>query len=354
MSLIAPTDIKSKSIFLIHTPYQTSFVFDLIAHLQIKAATIFCEGKSVLELAMTALSQMDTHANNINLVEINLIKPQDIGRKSCALMQENITILRKEFASASLQDTSIYISDINWPTNNYAFFNLSKEIKFSLFEDGIGNYLALQKNNREICRGVIRYVLSVAKLAPKFTPYTGEKMGGDQSRIHFQHLRAPELCNSKATSIKTPIRAKKKYIIKIPNNSFIFLDQPYAELLGVQKYKSNVEAILNKYHSLGYTIYIKQHHFSSSDIISNTLTEIIQTLPNQTPIEEFEIGDNTVFCSFNSSALFNLKLIHKNKIKCLSILLKESMESTGSNLKTIKILKDKYLEAGVDICERTK
>ena len=353
MSLIAPTNINSKSIFLIHTPYQTSFVFDLIVHLKIRNATVFCEGKSVLELATAALSQMGAYAEGISLVEINLIKPQNIGRKSFTLMQENIAKLHKEIASSPHEHTHLYISDINWPTNNYAFFNLSKQIQFFLFEDGIGNYLALKKNKREICRGIIRYALSAVNLAPKFTPYLGEKMGGEQPRIHAQYLRAPKLCNSKATSIETPIRTDKKYNIKIPNNSFIFLDQPYAKLIGVEKYKSNVEAILSEHHSLGYQLYIKQHHFSSSDIISNSLTEKIQTLPNHTPIEEFEIGENTVFCSFNSSALFNLKLIHKNKTKCISILLKESMASTGSSQKTIEILKSKYLEAGVDICERT-
>lgn len=239
----------------------------------------------------------------------------------------------------------IFLSDINWPLNNWVF-NKYKKNKFFLFEEGLGNYLSLKRGFQDILRGTAKQILYLLNYGPYFKNYLGEQMGGDQKRINGNYFYKPNLSFSSGKKIQIKTKSQENSLFRLPDDSVVFLEQPYIKNFGVEKYKEILKKIKIKFKGKSY--YIKRHHFE--DEIINYSELGFNQIQYDGPIENTSLGDNVTLVSFNSSALFNMKLIYGNEIKCVSIHLFETLKFNKKNTKDINKIEELFNNIGIKLC----
>lgn len=340
------------SVFIVHTPYQAGFAVDLLAHLQVRRALVFCEGEALMLRFRSLLDAADClGGGSCELHSIPLVRPQSVGRSGFRLMQKSIETVLSALGKTAPQETAFYLSDLCWPINNYIYAKYRGNSKFYLIEDGIGSYLASHWKWRDYVRALGRFGLAKARLGPQFALYFGDRMGGGDGGVEAQYVRAPEFCDATCEVRGVPRSVKPAAGLSIPDSSVVFLDQPLARYWGIEQHKAALAAFAGAYCGDGSRVYVKPHHFALDGAAYKELFPAAELISEGAPIEDYAVGRDVVFSSFMSSALFNLKLLYGKKVRCVAFMPDRALRAVGSRRRDIERIRRKFAQVGVEICD---
>ena len=216
--------------------------------------------------------------------------------------------------------------------------------------DGTLAYYNPQKSIYSFLKDTFKYAAGEFGFALRYTPYFGSVMGWERSRIsevYGLNLLLSPIHPAKHVNIEKEISKSGNLDIK----KTIFLDQPFHNHMSTSDIRSFTEDTLNflKKEGLEDTHY-KSHHFSNKDNINTFNFKKENLLDTSECIERIipTYGFGTIV-SYNSTALFTLKTIYKDNIRCIALHDKKSrINVSKENLKRIHEL---FYKSGVELHE---
>lgn len=331
-------------IFIVHTAFQ-----ELIA--EASAASIKKNSPTDLVILASEIPLSEkNHPIWNNRIQLKNIEPSSFGKNKETLYEENILKLK-----LSIQDKirkTLYISDIQWPFNNRLFFdkNINKENDFNMIIDGTLAYYNPQKTALSYFKDTIKHVAGIIGLGLQYKPYLGSVMGWERKRIKLIYglnLKLSPIPQEKHRNIEQEIIQ----FGELDKNKSIFLDQPFHNHMSAPDIQSLSVDTYNfiKKQGLANTFY-KAHHFSKNEY-KNTYGFNNENILNTTECIEKLIGHygfGTVI-SYNSTALFTLKTIYQDKIRCIS--LRDCSLRMKINPASAKKIDTLFYKSGVEIHE---
>lgn len=315
--------VNEVAVFVVHTPFQLWFVEQIV-----RSSVEFHNSVNVLLIEnVAALDQVDSSTWH-HVEELFPVGESAIGRGQRTAVDVNLQRIRTLLSNYS-HPASILLSDIAWPLNNQIFFDRRLRrmgVQYKLFMDGIGTYLGARISGMGFVRNCVKRGISYLGGGIAYRPYWGKLMGEDRHEIKAVYAFGAHLLPCEPSK-RADIRLPQKETVSLNKQKCLLLGQDYSKLLSpaaLQILQERTLAFVRDFECQDY--YYKPYHqkdFSSS--IDNSETDFYMSkgfIPvwEPRPIEAIihTTGIGTVI-SYNSSALFNLKLIFGDKIRCISL-----------------------------------
>lgn len=311
------------------------------------------------------INQYKQNSNEINIIFYEFERPQVFnqypdahklmfvgGRVPGIDNRKNAEINVKLIKSIinNYTDNKIYISDIAWPMNNILFFDKSIKCEFNIFMDGIGNYLGQKINARLFVRNIAKWLLGFFGLGVRYFPYFGDVVGHSQKRIKLIYgFKSEYLHMAKNKACDIIIKNSQKEIFKNQKKG-IFLDQPFIK--GFNRWNALRQDTLKILNELDVDHWhYKQHHFGALQDKIYFLMLGFEDVNSTECIEKlFESEWFDTVVSYNSTALFNLKVIFGDRIRCIAIDDAELVNAATQNDSNVNLkLRFLYNTVGVEI-----
>lgn len=331
-------------IFVTHTAFQ-----ELIA----EASAISIKKSNPTDSVILASENKIQKRDNVlwdNTLQLENITPSSFGKHKEKKYHNNVTKL-KTLINKSAQNI-LYISDIQWPLNNRLYFDshIKSNFKFSMIIDGTLAYYNPHKSKLGILKDTLKYIAGEAGFGLRYTPYTGSIMGWERNQtgqIYGIDLKLSPITLEKQVDIE-------KYISQTGNldiNKCIFLDQPYHNNMSASDIQSLTSDTLQFMKKESFVdVYYKAHHFSKEENKNTLNFEKCKIIYSDDCIErmipKYKFG---TIISYNSTALFTLKTIYKDSIRCIS--LRDNKKRIKINSTSARKIDDLFYKAGVEIHE---
>jgi len=337
-----------QNIFIVHTPFHV-----FIAEIIVKNILSGSKYENVI------LLELNQDFNNINhdlwskIEFLENVGGSTLGRKRFLASEKNLEII-KQYANKDME-THLFMSDIAWPMNNRIFFDkhLGSRVKYCLFSDGLGTY-ALQIVTRSLfVRGFAKQLNGLIHHGVRYTNYLGSQFGIDRKEIKYIYAPNVKLIECEPSKKKEVSFEPIHRIVNFNKEKCLFLDQPY----WLYMQDSNWHAIRDKTIKFIRSLdikerYYKNHHFGRKEeeiyfecqgfnmINSNKCAEQI--------VAESDFG---IVVSYASSALFNLKCMFHDKLRCISLFSKTIRDSNGYNDNKSGIVINLFNDVNVEMVE---
>ncbi len=331
-------------IFIIHTAFQ-----EFIAE---SAALLIKKDTPTDKFILASEIKITKRTSSIwdNTIQLQNITPSSFGKHKTSLYNENLLKLNKAIQTPS--QTTFYISDIQWPMNNRLFFDkgIAGEFNFSMIIDGTLAYYNPKKNLYNFARDTLKYVAGVFGKGLPYHPYLGSVMGWERARVskvYGLNLKLSPIHPEKHINIEEVICKTAQ----LDKNKSIFLDQPFHNNMTSGDIKSLTTDTLNFFEQKSIkNIHYKAHHFSKEEY-KNTFNfdknKILQTTECiERIIQTYGFG---TIISYNSTALFTLKTIYKDNIRCIS--LRDKRSRMNINITSAKKIDELFYNSGVELHE---
>lgn len=285
-----------------------------------------------------------------NTLQLENLTPSSFGKNKEKDYHKNVTHLKSLLKENT--ENILYISDIQWPLNNRLYFDkkINTHFEFNMIIDGTLAYYDPHKNMRGYIRDIIKYIAGKIGLGLHYTPYTGSIMGWERDStgiIYGLDLKLSPIPLKKQINIEECISQTGK----LNKNKCIFLDQPYHNSMTTLEVKTLTNDTLSfiEKESLE-NIHYKAHHFSKEEL-KNTFNFKKSNILETTECIERIILEHSfgTIISYNSTALFTLKTIYKDKIRCIS--LRDKKSRIKINPISAKKIDNLFCKAGVEIHE---
>lgn len=329
---------KKTNIFFIHTPFHL-FISELLIQ------------KHFEDEVNILVSEYEIFTNNTNWVkkhQLNTTGEKRLGHSRWRIYRNYLPLLKDIIYRNDVTD--IFFSDIAWPINNVIFGVFRKSHRISIFQDGIGAYSNNRINTKTFLLMFVKMTFSKLGLCVPHYPYTGEFMGQDQKEITNIFGFEPRLLTG---------NDRKKVKIEIPELKFnstkkiIFLDQPNGRIMPPSSWlrcRANTIIYLKQNFS-DFDLFYKRHHKNSAVDSTLFLENGFHELDVSECIESFFARNQfDVVISYNSSALFNLKVMYGEEMKVVSLFVKEYLKGTKYYSKrSILQVYSLFKKAGIDI-----
>lgn len=331
-------------IFVTHTAFQEFIAEASAIHIK--------KSNPTDRFTLASENKIQERANAVwdSTLQLENITPSSFGKHKEKLYDNNVTKL-KNLTRNNTQNT-LYISDIQWPLNNRLYFDrkINTSFKFSMIIDGTLAYYNPYKSTLGILKDTLKYIVGKAGFGLHYTAYTGSIMGWERKqtdKVYGLDLKLSPIILDKQVNIE-------KHISKTGDldvNRCIFLDQPYHNKMSapdIRSLTSDTLKFINQ-ESLQDTYY-KAHHFSKEeykntfDFEKNKIVNSHECIERMIPSYKFG-----TIVSYNSTALFTLKTIYKDNIRCIS--LRDKKKRIQINPISAKKIDDLFYKAGVEIHE---
>jgi hypothetical protein len=335
---------KRKNIFIIHTPFQLFVTEHMVAHLE-----EFKQSENIL------LIELPERIDTCDILWSSIYFLENTGgsvivKGNYLKSERNMSLIYDLIAGDNVQ---IFLSDIQWPMNNRVFYDnyVKSKAVFNLFIDGVASYLGLRINYKLFCRNMVKNILGNLGLGVQYHFFRGNELGEDHPRISGVYGFCSDLLACAPHKRRNiPVVTSKQEIFA---DGCIFLDQPYWKFIGDKKWGNIRTKTLDFLLSLGYdNLYYKNHPMGRKADEDFYHQKGVKIVDDVRCIEQIftERGFQTVV-SYNSSALFNLKISFGDNIRCISIMHETMAKSytlqSGADI-TIKKL---FLNAGVEVLD---
>lgn len=287
--------------FFTHSPYQV-YVAELIC----TQFEVDMENMIVME-GDAAVKESDLWRESY---KINNTNGKWFGRRFTQITKKQINSVLQQLYHNGVRQ--IYFSDLDWPTNNYAFRKARQlNIDCKIFEDGSGIYTPNRINASKALKMLIKVALSKIELSLYSTPVAGHYLGINQPGIS-------EVYSMRKIS---DIAAENKIILRSRNTqnapnpfSILVLDQPWKRVLNQSTFElvsSRLNDFLAMNNSQGNLQYFLKRHprdQDGTDSFGPALDLNYRVVQSEQCAEELipEINPGIVV-SFYSTALLNIK-----------------------------------------------
>ena len=331
-------------IFIIHTAFQ-EFIAESAALLIKKDAPT---DKFILASEINITKRKNSTWDKT--IQLQSITPSSFGKHKTSLYNKNLLEINKAIQSPS--QTTVYISDIQWPMNNRLFFDKKNNgaFDFSMIIDGTLAYYNPQKSLYNYARDTLKYVAGVLGKGLPYHPYLGSVMGWERakvSKVYGLNLHLSPIHPEKQINIEEMICKTTQ----LDKNKSIFLDQPFHNNMKPDDIKSLTTDTLNflEQESIN-NIHYKAHHFSKEEHKNTFNFKESKVLKTTECIERIiqTHGFGTII-SYNSTALFTLKTIYKDNIRCIS--LRDKCSRMNINVTSAKKIDKLFYNSGVELHE---
>ena len=337
-----------KNLFLIHTAFQ-KFISELI----IREIPEFAQAENILLVEMEDAGIDPSAPGPWTAVhQLEPIGSSTLGKDRHAAAERNLKRIHGLLSPD--EQVRILISDIAWPMNNRVFFDrrLRRQVEFNFIIDGIGSYNGSRFTPKLFLRNLAKFALGRLARAVRYTPYLGQVMGEEHPRVKrvygfaIEHLASPE---EKRANI--PFTPRSGGIID--QETCLFLDQPYWEVLSDTQWRAIQEQTKSFLLSLGCeTYYYKRHRLSRPEDEQFYAEAGFTVIEDGRCIEELfhELGTSVVV-SYNSSALFNIKIFYGDQTRCISYCSDGLTRLTMADSAGIERIKTLFTSVGVELVE---
>jgi hypothetical protein len=267
-----------------------------------------------------------------DVIILEIIGGSTIGHGRYKQTEKNINTIKNIINDN--ENTQIFISDIAWPMNNRIYFDkqLRKRADYCLYSDGLGTYAQPRVTKTLYARGVIKNLNGLIKQGVRYKNYKGNQFGIDRKETKYIYAPNVNLVECEASKrIEVPL----SLVVERPFNmsKCLFLDT--AGLLGLKKCDWHLirHAAIDLLKSLGFKeYYYKNHHMGQIEDENyhklNGFNIIATSKCAEQIVAENDFG---VVVGYMSSALFNLKCMHKDKIRCISLFSRTLSRANGYN-----------------------
>ena len=303
------------NIFVTHNPFHV-----YIAQHIIKSNLLPPDAINILLLEYVAdYFQLIDHELWSDVITLEIIGSSTIGHLRYKKSEKNVNTIKNIIKDN--ENTQIFLSDIAWPMNNRIYFDkqLKKRADYCLYSDGLGTYALPRVTKTLYARGVIKRINGLFKQGIKYKNYKGNAFGIDRKESKYIYAPNVNLVECEASKrIEVPFSS----VVERPFNmsKCFFLDTP--GLLGAKKTDWHLirHDTIDFLKSLGFKEYYYKKHpmgkIEDENYFKNNGFNIINT--NKCAEQIIAENDFGVVVSYFSSALFNLKCMYKDKIRCIS------------------------------------
>ena len=337
-----------QNIFIVHTPFHV-----FIAEIIVKNILRRLEYKNIILLEMNRNFNYINHELWSNIEYLENVGGSTLGRKRFLVCEKNIEII-KQYVNKDME-THLFMSDIAWPMNNRIFFDkhLKSRVKYRLFSDGLGTY-ALQKVTRILfVRGLAKSLNGLIHRGVRYTNYHGNQFGIDRKEIEYIYAPNVKLIECERSKKKEVSFDAIHGVVNFNKEKCLFLDQPFWLHMQDSNWHAMRDNSIKFIKSLDIKArYYKNHHFGRKEeeiyyesqgfniINSNKCAEQI--------VAENDFG---IVVSYLSSALFNLKCMYHDKLRCISFFSKTISLANGYNDNKSEVIIDLFNDVNVEIVE---
>jgi len=307
------------NIFIVHSPFHVFMAEQIVRNIHAISTTI-SKSKNVLLLELNSDYKHINYELWSDIVFLENVGRSTLGRKRFLMSEKNMGIVRK-FVDNSRQ-SYLFISDIAWPMNNRLFFDkyLRKKVTYCLFSDGIGTYALCKITRALFVRGLAKSLNGFFRRGIKYKNYLGSQFGLDRKEIKYIYAPHVKLIACETSKKKeTPLYAAQE--VKFDKSKCLFLDEPYWTVMGAKEWHLLREAAVNFLKSLDVKeYYYKSHHLGRREeeiFFEKHGCNILNT--NKCAEQIIAENDFGIVVSYHSSALFNLKCMYHDKLRCISL-----------------------------------
>lgn len=337
-----------RNLFLIHTAFQK-----FVAELLIAGDPAFTEAENILLLEMDPASEeIVTPELWTSIVRLEPLGYSVLGKARHAAAERNMVRILELVPPG--ETVRFLLSDIAWPMNNRVFFDrrLKQRVEFHFIIDGIGSYNGARFTPKLFLRNVAKFALGRIGRAVRYTPYIGQVMGEEHPRVKrvygfaVDHLSCPPEKRAEIPYRPSALRSPDA-------KTCLFLDQAYWEVLSAEQWKALQEQTLSFLRSLGcQTYYYKRHRLNTAEDEAFYAQAGFQVVDSNRCVEELfhELGASVVV-SYNSSALFNIKIFYGSDTRCISYCNDGLTRLTMTDAAGIERIKTLFRAVGVDLVE---
>ena len=333
------------NIFVAHTPFHVFMAETLVNnHQEISKC------KNVLLLEFNPIFKHVNHNLWSEVVLLEHVDGHTYGHQRFLMSERNIEVTKKIIDGEDRP--YLFISDIAWPMNNRLFFDayLREKVTFCLISDGLGLYALPKVTTMLLIRGLVKYLNGVLHWGVAYRNYTGSVFGVDRKEVKYIYALNVKLidCDS----------SKKKEILvdsigktSLDKSKCILLDQPGWLLYKNSDWNLMRETTVNFFKSLDvHECFYKNHQFGRREEEVYYEKQGFNIIDSNKCAEQIiaEEGFGTVV-SYQSSALFNLKSMYQNKIRCISLFSRTWNSWSDYNENKPEIIIDLFNKVNVEI-----
>jgi len=337
-----------QNIFIVHTPFHI-YIAEIIVK-NILSGSRF-ENVILLELNRDYKNINNNLWSTIELLEN--VGGSTLGRKQFLMSEKNIELI-KQYANKDME-TRIFMSDIAWPMNNRIFFDkhLRSRVKYCLFSDGLGTY-ALPKVTRVLfIRGLAKSLNGLIHHGVRYTNYLGSQFGLDRKEIEYIYAPNVQLIECEPSKKKEVSFDAIHGAVNFNKEKCIFLDQPYWVCIQDSNWQAIRENSIKFISSLDIKErYYKNHYFGRKEEEIYFENQGFKIIHSNKCAEQIVAENNFgIVVSYASSALFNLKCIYHDELRCIALFSEAIRTGNGYNDNKSETLIDLFNAVNVEIVE---
>ena len=335
-----------QNIFIAHTPFHV-FIAEMIVKNILGRSE--CENVIFLELSRDHQNVNRDLWSKIDYLEN--VGNSTLGRKRYLMSEKNIEII-KQYAHKDME-THLFMSDIAWPMNNRIFFDkhLRSSVKYCLFSDGLGTYTSPKVTKVLFIRGLAKSINGLLHRGVRYKNYLGDQIGVDRKKIEYIYAPNVKFVNCKPSKKKEVSFDSTHGEVKFNKEKCLFLDQPFWLHMQDSKWYAITEMATKFIKSLDVKeFYYKNHHFRRKveEIYfeSQGFSMIDSDKCAERIVAENDFG---IVVSYHSAALFNLKCMYHDKLRCISLFSKRMSLANGYNDDTSDKIIDLFNKVNVEV-----
>lgn len=276
-----------------------------------------------------------------------------LGHKKFLMSENNLKIIKRYLNDD--MEIFLFISDIAWPMNNRVFFDkqLRDRVKYCLFSDGLGTYALPKVTKTLFLRSLAKSLNGLLHFGVRYNSYLGNQFGLDRKEIEYIYAPNVKLIECEASKKKEVSLGTSNGIVNFNRRKCLFLDQPFWINIQESNWHEIREMSIKFIKSLNIKEpYYKNHIFGRKEeeiYFKNQGFHIINS--NKCAEQIVAENDFGIVVSYISSALFNLKCIYNNKLRCISLFNKTISSANGYNDNTTKKILDLFNYVNVEMIE---
>jgi hypothetical protein len=338
-----------RNIFIVHSPFQV-FIAEAIVSTSFTQPN--CDNVLLLELSRNKTEVNRALWSAVDYLEV--VGASTVGRTRYLMSERNMAVLREQ--AGRDKDTRLFLSDIAWPMNNRAFFDrrMRNSVRFSLLSDGIGTYALPSVTRALFVRGLAKSVNGCLHGGVRYRSYLGSQFGVDRYEIESVHAPNAELIRcepAKRREVSLPGTAPRAPFFD--RSKGLFLDQPYWRHMQEGEWTATRSESVALMKSLGLgEWHYKNHHAGRSEEVAYYESLGFKVIHSDKCAEQVVAeSDFGTVVSYGSSALFNLKCIHGDRLRCIAMFTEAVSAANGFNDDTSATLTSLFRAVGVEIVE---
>ena len=274
------------------------------------------------------LLEFDQDVEDINrelwfdVIYLENVGNSTLGRKNYQNSENNMGLVQKLLNDSP--KSCLFLSDISWPMNNRLFFDkqLRRKVAFCLISDGLGTYVFPRVTKMLFLRGSVKYLNGLLRGGVRYRNYLGSQFGVDRKEIKYVYALNAALVDCDSPKKREVLTTSKKRP-HFNQSKCILIDQPVWLLVKEKDWKVLRTNTVNYLKSLGVELYYKYpvNHPAGREVQevyyqSHGFSIIETNRCAEKIIAEENFG---IVVSYVSSALFNLKSLYRDTIRCIAL-----------------------------------